>query len=414
MKQRFLLIAPPNSYRIAPYLNAARRMGLEVLIASSGRHSLITEVHAGLHIDLHEPQTALQTILAEARRCPFAGVLGSDDSSVQLAASVAAELGLAHNPPNAARISSRKDLARACLSRGGAATPLHCLIDLSKALEKQMASLPWPVSWPCVIKPLHLSASRGVIRADNPQQFIAACVRIKNIIQHSSDELCSTHVLIEEYIDGIEVAYEGYLHNGELNTLTIFDKPEPLIGPYFEETIYITPSQLSDEIQNRIKQTVAQACQIYGLNTGPVHAELRLDKNNKAWILEVASRTIGGDCARMLDGSNGFNVEELTIALAMNQPYETGADQQCRGVMMMPVHKGGILRRVEGLIAARDIKHIESVDIIIREGHELVPLPEGNQYPGYIFAQADTQQEVIDALNNAFSRIKFIVAPVIR
>lgn len=410
MKQRFLLIAPPNSYRIAPYLNAARRMGLEVLIASSGRHSLITEVHAGLHIDLHEPQAALQTILAEARRRPFAGVLGSDDSSVELAASVAAELGLAHNPPSAARISSRKDLARACLNSGGAATPLHCLIDLGKALEKQMVGLPWP----CVIKPLNLSASRGVIRANNPQQFITACARIKNIIQHSSDELCSTHVLVEEYIDGIEVAYEGYLHNGELNTLTIFDKPEPLIGPYFEETIYVTPSQLNAEIQTHIKQTVAQACQIYGLNTGPVHAELRLDNNNKAWILEVASRTIGGDCARMLDGSNGFNVEELTIALAMSQTLKTETDKQYRGVMMMPVHKGGILRRVEGLIAAREIKHIKSVDIIIREGHELVPLPEGNQYPGYIFARADTQQEVIDALHKSFSKIKFIVAPVIR
>jgi biotin carboxylase len=323
---------------------------------------------------------------------------------------VAAELGLPHNPPAAARLSCRKDLARVHLALGGCAVPIHCLIDLSKIIESQMAGLPWP----CVIKPLNMSASRGVIRANNPQEFIDACARIKKIIAHTADEFERTHVLIEDYIDGIEVAYEGYLKNGELHTLTIFDKPEPLTGPYFEETIYVTPSQLSNDIQQNIKQTVQQACAIYGLKTGPVHAELRIDQHNKPWILEVASRTIGGDCARTLDSDNGFNVEQLTIALAMNQDYIFEKNNHCRGVMMMPIKKGGILRRVEGLSAARDVEHIDSVEIIISEGNELIPLPEGNQYPGYIFAHAETQQEVITALNEAFSKLIFIVAPVIR
>ena len=385
-------------------------MGLEVLIASAGKHSLITEVHAGIHIDLDDIPASLNTILDEAANKPFAGILGSDDSTVELAASVAAKLGLPHNPPEAARISQRKDLARAHLALAGAPVPIHCLIDLSKAVENQIAGLPWP----CVIKPLNLSASRGVIRANNEQEFIETCTRIKKIIEHSADEFERTHVLIEDYIDGIEIAYEGYLKNGELHTLTIFDKPEPLTGPYFEETIYVTPSQLNSKIQESIKQTVQQACNIYGLKTGPIHAELRIDQNNKPWILEVASRTIGGDCARTLDSDNGFNIEELTIALAMNKPYETDSNEQCRGVMMMPIKKGGILRRVEGLSKARNVEHVESVDIIIREGNELVPLPEGNQYPGYIFARAKTQQEVISALQEAFSKLEFVVAPVFR
>ena len=410
MKPRFLLIAQPNSYRIAPYIKAAQRMGLEVLIASCGQHSLITEVHAGIHVDLDDIPASLKTILDEASKQPFAGILGSDDSTVELAARVAAELGLPHNPPEAARISRRKDLARCHLSLDGAAVPIHCLIDISKPVDNQMAGLPWP----CVIKPLNMSASRGVIRANNEQQFIKACARIRKIIEHSADEFERNHVLIEDYIDGIEVAYEGYLHHGQLNTLTIFDKPEPLTGPYFEETIYVTPSQLDDGIQQNIKQSVQQACDIYGLKTGPVHAELRIDKDNKPWILEVASRTIGGDCARTLDSGNGFNVEELTIALAMDKPFETDADDQCRGVMMMPIKKGGILRRVEGLSDARNVEHIESVDIIIREGNELIPLPEGNQYPGYIFARAESQQEVIRALQQAFAKLEFVVAPVFR
>ena len=409
-KPRFLLISQPNSYRIAPYIKAAQRMGLEVLIASTGKHSLITEVHAGLHIDLDDKATSLDSILIEAKRKPFAGILGSDDSTVELAASAAAKLGLPHNPPEAAQISSRKDLARVNLSLGGAPVPIHCLIDLSNPVEKQMAGL----SWPCVIKPLSLSASRGVIRANNEREFIEACSRIKKIIEHANDEFERTHVLVEDYIDGIEIAYEGYLKNGELNTLTIFDKPEPLTGPYFEETIYVTPSQLNNDIQENIKQTVQQACDIYGLKTGPIHAELRIDQNNKPWILEVASRTIGGDCARTLDSDNGFNIEELTIALAMNKDYEINKDEGYRGVMMMPIKQGGILRRVEGLSKAGNIKHIESVDIIIREGNELVPLPEGNQYPGYIFARAETQQEVTEALQNAFAQLEIVVAPIFR
>jgi biotin carboxylase len=178
LKKRFLLIAQPNSYRIAPYINAARRMGLEVLIASRGEHSLITEVHAGLHVDLDNIPSALETVLREHRKKPFTGILGSDDSTVELAAQAAAELGLPHNPPEAARLSRRKDLARAHLALAGCPVPLHCLLDLNQSLNKQMAGLPWP----CVIKPLNMSASRGVIRANNEQEFIAACERIKIII----------------------------------------------------------------------------------------------------------------------------------------------------------------------------------------------------------------------------------------
>jgi len=411
LKKRFLLIAQPDSYRIAPYINAARRMGLEVLIASRGEHSLITEVHAGLHVDLDNIPSALETILKEHQKKPFTGILGSDDSTVELAAQAAAKLGLPHNPPEAARLSRRKDLARAHLALAGCPVPLHCLLDLNQPLDKQMAGLPWP----CVIKPLNMSASRGVIRANNEQEFIAACERIKIIISESSDTADDafekTHVLVEDYIDGIEVAFEGYLHNGELSTLAIFDKPDPLDGPYFEETIYVTPSQLSSETQEKITQRVAQACKAYGLRTGPVHAELRID-NSDAWILEIASRTIGGDCARTLDNDIGLNLEDLTIALAIGKEVKPQTLEQSRGVMMIPITKAGLLRRVEGLSAARNIPHVESVDIIVRDGHELVPLPEGNQYPGYIFAKAETPDEVTNALREAHSQLNFVTAPV--
>ncbi|NHZ69753.1 MAG: ATP-grasp domain-containing protein, partial [Thermotogales bacterium] len=303
----------------------------------------------------------------------------------------------------------RKDLARAHLALAGCPVPIHCLVDLGKPLQPQMAGLPWP----CIIKPLNMSASRGVIRADNEAEFITACQRIKPIIADSRDDFEATHVLVEDYIDGIEAAYEGYLHNGELTTLALFDKPDPLQGPYFEETIYVTPSQLDGTTQALIKQRVAQACSAYGLTTGPVHAEVRVDDRD-AWILEVAARTIGGDCARTLDSGNDFNLEELVISLAMGKPVHSKPAEEARGVMMLPIREGGILRRVEGTTAAREVAGIEKVDIIIREGNELVPLPEGNQYPGYIFARGNSSDEVVCALREACSRLNFVVAPVFK
>jgi len=384
-------------------------MGLEVLVASRGEYSLISELHDGLHIDLDDFDSALANILDEARKAPFAGILGSDDSTVVLAASAAERLGLPHNPPEAARLSRRKDLARAQLALAGCPVPVHYLIDLNRSLQKQVAELPWP----CVIKPLHLSASRGVIRADKPAEFFTACERIKNIISDSSDEFERTHLLVENYIDGVEVAYEGYLHNGVLTTLALFDKPDPLQGPYFEETIYVTPSQLDKATQAGIKRRVAQACAAYELSTGPVHAELRINAQD-AWLLEVASRTIGGDCARTLDQGTDFKLEELTISLATGKPVNTQPPEEARGVMMIPIKKAGILRRVEGISAARKVTNIEKVDIIIRDGNELIPLPEGNQYPGYIFARGNTSSDVIRALRDAHAHLNFVMAPVFR
>jgi len=406
---RLLLIAQANSYRIAPYLAAAGRMGLDVLIASRGEHSLVSEVHAGLHVDLDDPQTALGDILHSARHTPFSGILGSDDSTVELAAMAAQRLGLPHNPPQAARLSRRKDMARAHLALADCPVPMHCLVDLDKPLPAQMAGLPWP----CVLKPLNLSASRGVIRVDNEAEFVTACRRIKPIIAEADDSFEARHVLVEAYIDGVEVAYEGYLHDGKLHTLALFDKPDPLTGPYFEETIYVTPSQHDEATQKLVKQRVEQACAAYGLRTGPVHAELRIDARD-AWILEVASRTIGGDCARTLDSGRDFNLEELVIALATGLMPDTRPADEARGVMMIPIKAGGILRRVEGINAARKVKLVEKVDIIAREGNELVPLPEGNQYPGYIFARGDSPEAVTQALREAGSELNFVVAPVMR
>lgn len=407
--KRLLLISFHNSYRIAPYIKAAKNLGIDVTIASQGQHSLVSEVADGLHVDFNDINASLEIIIKENQRHAFAGVLGSDDQTVELAATVAQHLQLPHNPPPAAQYTRRKDLARAQLSLSGCPVPIHCLLDLEQPIKKQLAGLPWP----CILKPLNMSASRGVIRVDNEEALLKACDRLRPILKTAEGDFEQHHLLIEDYIDGIEIAYEGFLHNGKLNTITIFDKPDPLDGPFFAETIYVTPSGLSDKLQKKIAVIIQHACKAYGLLTGAIHAECRIDNDNNIWILEIASRTIGGDCARMLDNKN-FTIEELAISLAIGQNLEVTKPEQARGVMMIPVKEKGLLKRVEGLLEANKVKYIDSVDILIQQGHELIPLPEGNQYSGYIFASAKTPEQVTSAIREAYACLKFVTAPIFK
>ena len=400
-----LLVAQPYSYRIAPYLAAAKKMGLAVIIASKGAFSLVSEVQQGLHIDPDEPEKAIEIILAQAKKTFFVGVLATDDSTIELAAKVAKSLALPHNPPQAALITRRKDLARRMLKEHNCAIPHFQLVDLQQPLADQIQS----VKFPCVVKPVHLSASRGVIRANTPDELLKACKRSAKIIASVTASFESTHLLIEDYIDGEEIAFEGYLKAGKLYPLMLFDKPDPLTGPFFEETIYISPSRLNQRQQQRVIDNIRCACQAYGLTSGPIHAELRVNQQD-AWILEVANRTIGGDCARTLDNGNHYSLEALSIALACNLPIDHTPPQTARGVMMLPIEKAGILRRVEGIKAATEIKYITKVDILIQPGNELVPLPEGNQYLGYIFAEAPAAKDALHAIRQAWNQLNIVVA----
>jgi biotin carboxylase len=404
---RLLLIAPHSSYRISPYLDAAQRLGVKVLVASTSEHSLVSAVAEGLRIDLDDPDAALVRLLAEAERQAFVGVVGTDDSAVALTARVAEALGLPHNPPQAAQLTQRKDLARARLTRNGLPAPWHQRVDLQGDLDTQAARL----DYPCVIKPLSLSGSRGVIRANNAEEFISAAQRVRNIIAEQSDVELRRYALVEAYLPGTEVAVEGMLDNGQFQLLAIFDKPEPLEGPYFEESYYITPSRLPTETQNLIAQCTREACAAYGLQQGPVHAELRLH-DNEAWILEVAARTIGGQCARLLRYGTGHDLETLVIAQAVGKTLPHKKTDEAAGVLMIPIPRGGILRRVEGLGAARRVPGVVDIEISVREGYELIPLPEGAAYLGFIFAQAASPTAVEQALREAHNHLNIVTAPL--
>jgi len=409
-RSRLLLIAPPNSYRTVSYLESARRQGVDVLVASEGKHSLVGAIASGLHIDLDSPQ-ALDLLLRANQERPFAGVVATDDTTVELGSRIAETLDLPHNPPQAAQYSHRKDLARQVLQAAGVRVPEFRVISLGKAIAPQLEEL----KFPCVVKPLSLSASRGVIRADTLQEMQAACRRIQSILaaEGIADDYVCSHVLVEDFISGPEVALEGLLHRGELDVLAIFDKPDPLEGPFFEETYYITPSRHAAALQQEIIQCVRDACDGLGLCEGAVHAEIRIGEFGPT-IIEVAARTIGGECARLLRFGTGHGLEDLVIAHAVGQPRSIKREGGAAGVLMIPITKAGSLRRIEGITRARAVPFIEDILINIRDGYELVPLPEGSSYLGFMFACAPGPEQVETALRNAHAELDVIVAPVMK
>jgi biotin carboxylase len=404
---RVLLIAPRDSYRIAPYVTAARKQQIELLIASEGRQTLAGIDVPGIQVELDSPETALTVICAVAETQGLSAVIGTDDGSIELAAVASEALGLPHNPPSAVRIARRKDLARDCLAAAGVRVPRHWRIDLARPLEAQLAS----VRYPCVVKPVALSASRGVIRADDLPQLRSAITRVQRLLAHEKDTVERETLLIEEFIPGAEVAVEGLLTAGRLEVLAIFDKPDPLNGPFFEETYYVTPSRHAAAIQRQITATVADACVAYGLREGPVHAECRINERG-VWILEVAARTIGGLCGRLLRFGTGHGLEELMLQHALGRRPDIRRESGGAGVLMIPIPQAGILRRVEGLLAAQRVPYIEEIIIDVREGYELVPLPEGSSYLGFIFARAPSPAEAEAALRAAHACLRIVVAPL--
>lgn len=406
---RVLVIAPHGSYRTAAFIKAAKKLSVDVLIASQGEHSIVSEYVHGLHIDFTNIEQAIEIILTEARNSKFSGVVGTDDVTTELAAKVAAKLSLPHNNPQAVKIAQRKDLARLSLKNSVVKVPQFDLLNTKKPLSEQSIK----VNFPAVIKPVALSASRGVIRVNSNEELALAVERVTQILSaelHLKDEVKNV-LLLEEFIPGKEVAIEGMLHQGELDVLAIFDKPDPLDGPFFEETYYITPTSYSEKIQQEIKQTVLASCLAYGLKEGPVHAECRINEKG-VWILEVAARTIGGMCGRLLSLGTGHSLEELVLLHAMGQRVEIKQIDTAAGVLMIPIPKAGILKRVEGLLQAQRIPYINDVTIDVREGYELIPLPEGNSYLGFIFAEAPTVAEAEQALRDAHDCLNIVIAPL--
>ncbi|MFW2441061.1 MAG: ATP-grasp domain-containing protein [Arenicellales bacterium] len=406
MKRRVLIVSPPESYRIQPYVRAALSLNLEINLASQGEWAISSPVSAGIDVPLQDHRSALSILLKLFEQRQYDAVIGTDDSTLELVAKLAAKTGLQQNLPAAVRLARRKDLSRLCLRQAGLQVPAFSVEEVS---VQQLLDEPH-FGFPCVIKPLALSGSRGVIRADTHDELNRGVQRSLKIISEEIDLYEKNNLLLEQYIPGREFAIEGMLVDGQLDVLAIFDKPEPMEGPYFEETYYISPARISLSERRLLVETVKDACSAFGLVTGPVHAECRLNQQG-AWLIELAARTIGGLCSRLLSFGTGYSLEQLVLANAIGQELPLELKDGAAGVLMLPTEEAGILRRVEGVMKAEKVPYIDDVEISLREGYHVTPLPEGASYLGFIFSSAPDSDKVEKALRDARALLNPVIAP---
>lgn len=410
---RLLLLASKLGYQTRSFAEAAKRLGVEVIIGSDRCHQLDDPWSDGA-IPLHfeEPERAAGRLVEAVRTRPVRAILALGDRQTVTAAYAARLLDLPYNSPESVENCRSKLRQRQVLRAAALPVPDFSSFPLTEPLA---AILP-RVHFPCVVKPLRLAASQGVIRANNADEFRAAVERIARLL--ASPEMQVTReqeldrLLVEDFIPGVEVALEGLLEKGRLRVLALFDKPDPLDGPYFEESIYVTPSRLPQEAQNAIFDCAARVASALGLSEGPVHAEFRVNIAGP-WVLEMAPRPIGGLCSRTLRfGAARIFLEELLVRHAMGLPHgEMTRESLSSGVMMIPVPSSGILEAIEGVDRAGAVPGVDEVQMTARLHDFIAAWPEGSSYLGFIFARAETPATTEAALRQAHQALHFTITP---
>ncbi len=405
--KRVLLLLPTTGYRNADFLAAARSLGIEIVAAGNYCHQLAPSWGFAPILALHfdRPEQAAATVLREIDRRPDA-VLAVDDSGVELAAMLAEHLGLPGNTPPAVRLVRDKLAFRQLLRARGYRCPEFRHLPSDADPGTLLPGLEFPV----VVKARRLSASRGVIRADDASELMRAVSWVRAIQARADRDARALGLIVEAFIAGREYALEGILERGELTTLALFDKPDPLDGPYFEETLYITPSRLPEETQKRIRRDVANICREAGLSDGPVHAEVRVNDRG-VWMLEVAARSIGGLCGRVLKHLLGMGLEELILRQAIGAPLDVTGEGGAAGVMMIPTPRRGIYHGIDGLAAAQSLAGVSSVTITAEPGQIVAPPPDGASYLGFIFSRGAAPAEAEHALRDAHRLLRFDIRP---
>jgi biotin carboxylase len=404
---RVLLILPSATYRAADFVAAARELGVAVTVASERRAAMSAAMgERALTLPLSDPARAAEQIAERALETPFAAIVGVDDQGVMAAALGAERLGLPHNPP--AAVARTRDKAAMRRALGQARVPQPRFAVLTSGAD--VAAVASQVGFPCVVKPLGLSGSRGVIRVNDAKQAPRTVDRVRDILA-AAQAPAGAPLLLESYLPGVEVAVEGLLRHGRLEVLAVFDKPDPLEGPYFEETLYVTPSRLPAGVLAEVAAVTTRAAAALGLREGPVHAELRVD-GAQVSVLELAARSIGGLCSRALRFGAGVSLEEVILRHALG----LGLDDLARettpsGVMMIPIPGPGVLRAVDGQDEARAVPGIGGLEITIARGRPVVPLPEGDRYLGFMFARAASADDVERSLRDAHARLRISIDP---
>jgi biotin carboxylase len=411
--KRLLLLISKLGYQARAFADAARRLGAEVVFGTDRCHRLDDPWQdSAIPLHFERPEDAAAEIAQAVAGTPVHGILALGDRPVAAAAHAARWLGLPYNSPESVRTARNKLFQREALRAARVPVPQFFSFPLAEDVERVLPRVPFP----CVVKPLMLSMSQGVVRANDAGEFRAAVARIRALVETPEIQVTREEgldcLLVEGYLPGAEVALEGLLDDGRLRTLAIFDKPDPLEGPYFEETVYVTPSRLPPRVLKLVEDCAGSAVAALGLTRGPIHAEFRVNARG-AWVLEVQPRPIGGLCARALRfGAEKMPLEELLARHALGMPtggLEREADAS--GVMMIPVPESGILEGVAGLEEAARVPGVASVEITARMHDYVAAWPEGSSYLGFIFARAAEPAAAEAALRAAHACLRFDLRP---
>jgi biotin carboxylase len=384
---------------------AARELGVAVTVASDRAAAMSAAMgERTLTLRSSDPASAAEAIVERAADTPFAAIVGVDDQGVMAAALAAERLGLAHNSPLAVARTRDKAAMRQALAAANLPQPRFVVLPAGG----DVVGAARETGFPCVVKPLSLSGSRGVIRADDPGQAELAAGRVRAILA-AAGEAADAPLLVESYLPGVEVAVEGLLYSGRLQLLVVFDKPDPLEGPYFEETLYVTPSRLPASVQAEVERITACSARALGLREGPIHAELRIDGESVS-VLELAARSIGGLCSRALRFGVGVSLERLILSHALGlDADDLGRESMAAGVMMIPIPRSGTLVAVEGQDRARRVPGIGGLEITIARGRPVVSLPDGDRYLGFLFAHGLTPDAVEASLREAHAHLRITI-----
>jgi hypothetical protein len=417
VRPRILLFTAKLGYQTRAFDAAAKKLCVDLAFITDRCNQLEDPWNdRAVPVRFEAPEEAAYAVMQAQAGQNVDGVLALGDRPTLAAAYVARGLGIAHNHPASVEACRSKARLREVFRDAGLPTPWFRSVPLQAIPEPALMG----ITYPCVLKPLSLSASQGVVRANNREEFIAATGRLKRLLE--SAEVQATRepnldrMIVEEYLPGREVAVEGILTDGELRVLAIFDKPDPLAGPYFEETIYVTPSRLASSEQGLVKKSFTDATRALGLTHGPVHGEFRLNERG-VWPIEVAARPIGGLCARalrfQLEGeSEPIGLEELLLRHALNLPgSDAPRETPASGVLMIPVPNSGILEKVEGAEEARRVPGVTELEITARWHDYIAAWPEGSSYLGFLFARGETPAGVENSLREAHARLQFKLSP---
>jgi len=422
--RRVLVLSHTTGYQLRAFNDAADTLGIELVFATDRCHRLDDPWQdRAVAVRFHALTESVRAIVERHRHQPVHGVIAVGDRPVVLAAQAADALGLPWHSVTGALASSDKRRSRAAIAAAGLPSPAFCAVPASSAPDLG-DRLPG-IGYPCVLKPVGLSGSRGVIRANDATEFASAWERIGALLARpqirSARAGLEDEILVERYIDGSEFAVEGVLTLGVLRVLAIFDKPDPLEGPFFEETIYVTPSTLDGGLQARVIDHVARGARAIGLRHGPIHAECRITPQGEIYILEIAGRPIGGLCSRVLrlvtakglwpSQGTPASLEEVLLRHAVGERIDDWKrEPEAAAVMMIPIPARGVLKGVSGEDAARRVPGVSGVHITAKIGQLLEPLPEAGSYLGFIFARGSTSTEAERAVRDAQAALTFEIA----